>query len=136
MDTCETKIFVDILKLANGGKLWKTINEGTAKRQDQHNVWIRAAELFSKETDKKIDWTQAKSKWQRIRQYIKKKNDKKEKDKEFRKQCSLTSGGIGPSIPEQEDGDDVDVDLHLNDMDPTDTDFNGLVRPEDKMESQ
>ena len=103
MDIRENKIFVEILKLANGGKLWKIINKGTSKRQDQHNVWIRAAKLFSKETDKKIDWTQAKSKWQRLRQDTKRKNNKKEKNKEFRKQCSLTGGGIGPSIPEQED---------------------------------
>ena len=93
-------------------------------------------ELFSFDTGKKMEWTQAKSKCQRIRQDIKKKNDKKEKDKEFRRQCSLTGGGVGPRIPKQEDGDDVDVDLHLNDMDPTDTDFKGLVCPGDKMESQ
>ena len=105
MDPHATKIFLDISKTANSGKMWKIVNEGTARRQDQHNVWIRAAEIFSKETGKEIDWTQAKSKWQRIRTDAKKKNNKGKIQKEFRKQCSLTGGGVPPSLPDQEDGD-------------------------------
>ena len=81
MDTSENKIFLDILELADGSKFWKIINEGTSKRLEQYNVWMRADELFSKETNKKMDWLQAKSKWFRIRTHIKKKNNIKEKDK-------------------------------------------------------
>ena len=55
MDAHENQMFVDILKTAEDGKMWKTINEGTAKRQERHNVWIKAAEIFTKETGKEID---------------------------------------------------------------------------------
>ena len=34
IDPCETKIFLDILKMVDDGKMWKIVNEGTAKRQD------------------------------------------------------------------------------------------------------
>ena len=50
MDARENQMFVDILKTAKDGKKWKTINEGTAKRQERHNVWIKAADTFTKET--------------------------------------------------------------------------------------
>ena len=93
MDARENQMFVAILKTAQDGKMWKIINQRTAKRQDQHNVWIKAAEIFTKETGKKIDWTQAKSKWNRIKTDAKKKNDQGKIQKEFRQQCSLTGGG-------------------------------------------
>ena len=127
MDAHENQMFVDILKTAEDGKMWKTINEGTAKRQERHNVWIKAAEIFTKETGKEIDWKQAKSKWNRINTDVKKKNDEAQIQKKFRKQCSLTGGGVPPSLPDQEDGDDFVVDLDLNDLEPTVTNFNRLV---------
>ena len=70
---------------------------------------------------------QAKSKWQRIRTDTQKKNNKGKIQKEFRKQCSLTGGGVPPSLPDQEDGDDFVGDLDLNDFKPTVTNCNGLV---------
>lgn len=45
MDSRETQIFVDILKRANNGKLWKIVTEGTAKKQESHDVWVTAAQL-------------------------------------------------------------------------------------------
>ena len=135
MDACENQMFVEILKTAEDGKMWKIINQGTAKRQDSHNVWIKAADIFTKETGKEMDWKQAKSKWNRIKSDAKKKNDQAKIQKEFRKQCSLTGGGVPPSLPDQEDGDDFDMDLQLNDFEPTVRDYNGLFQPEDKIES-
>ena len=52
MDARENEMFMEILKTAKDGKMWKTINEGTAKRQERHNVWIKAADIFTKETGK------------------------------------------------------------------------------------
>ena len=83
-----------------------------------------------------MDWKQAKSKWNRIKTDAKKKNDQAKIQKEFSKQCSLTGGGVPPSLPDQEDGDDFVVDLDLNDLEPTVTNFNRLVRPQDRIESQ
>ena len=129
MDARENQMFVDILKTAEDGKMWKTINEGTAKRQERHNVWIKAAQIFTKETGKEINWKQAKSKWNRIKTDAKKKNDEAQIQEEFRKQCSLTGGGVPPSLPDQKDGNDFVVDLDLNDLEPTVANFKRLVRP-------
>ena len=52
------------------------------------------------------------------------------------KQCSLTGGGVPPSLPDQEDGDDFVGDLQLNDFESTVTNYNGLVQPQDRIESQ
>ena len=74
-----------------------------------------------------MDWKQAKSKWNRIKTDTKKKNDQAKIQTEFRRQCSLTGGGVPPSLPDQEDGDDYVKDLDLNDLEPTVTNFNRLV---------
>ena len=53
-DKNENRLFLDILKTAKSGKLWKIIREGTPKRQDSHDVCVTAAEIFSKESGKEI----------------------------------------------------------------------------------
>ena len=73
------------------------IREGTPKRQDSHDVCVTAAEIFSKESGKEISWTQAKSKWLRLKQITRKKADKTHSDREYRKLASKTGGGLpGP----------------------------------------
>ena len=73
--------------------MWKIIREGTPKRQDSHDVCVTAAEIFSKESGKEISWTQAKSKWLRLKQITRKKADKTHSDREYRKLASKTGGG-------------------------------------------
>ena len=92
-DKNENRLFLDILKTAKSGKLWKIIREGTPKRQDSHDVCVTAAEIFSKESGKEISWTQAKSKWLRLKQITRKKADKTHSDREYRKLASKTGGG-------------------------------------------
>ena len=90
-DENENRLFLDILKTAKSGKLWKIITEGTPKRQESHDVWVTAAEIFSKESGKEMSWTQAKSKWFRLKQIARKKADKTHSDREYRKLSNLTA---------------------------------------------
>ena len=53
-DESENKLFIDILKTANDGRMWKIITQGTSKRQESHDV--------SSESGTEITWQQAKSK--------------------------------------------------------------------------
>ena len=134
MDSHETQIFVDILKRGNNGKLWKIVTEGTAKKQEIHDVWVTAAQLFSKETGKPFDWKQAKSKWHRLKSEAKKRNDETRIQNKFTKQCKKTGGGAPPPVPPATDGDDLTLDLH--DFEPTDTNYNELVRPQDRVSAR
>ena len=72
-DDSENRLFVDILKTANDGNLWRIITQGTSKRQESHDVWVAATRIFSRETGPDITWQQAKSKWLRMKQNAKKK---------------------------------------------------------------
>ena len=72
-DESENKLFIEILKTANDGKMWKIITQGTSKRQESHDVWVAAARIFSRESGTEITWQQAKSKWLRMKQNAKKK---------------------------------------------------------------
>ena len=53
-DESENKLFIDILKTANDGKMWKIITQGTSKRQECHDVWVAAAKIFSRESGTEI----------------------------------------------------------------------------------
>ena len=135
-DENENRLFLDILKTAKSGKLWKIITEGTPKRQESHDVWVTAAEIFSKESGKEMSWTQAKSKWFRLKQIARKKADKTHSDREYRKLASKTGGGHLPPLPPEEDPDDGNNDLDMiNDSVPIETGFNELVRPQDRVTS-
>ena len=50
MEEGEKKLFLNIFKQADGGKLWKVINEGTANKTEWHDVWQRIAEIFRRDT--------------------------------------------------------------------------------------
>ena len=137
-DESENRLFLDILKTANDGSMWKIITQGTSKRQDSHDVWVTAARIFSRETGTEITWQQAKSKWLRMKQNAKKKADKAHTDREFRKLCQKTGGGPAPSQPPLEDADDdngFDLDV-LHETEPMETPFNELVQPQDRMTSR
>ena len=122
MDEGETQLFVDILKHGDEGKLWKVIHEGTANKTERHAVWLKVANILSRETGKPFTFSQAKSKWGHIKDSLKKKHDKFAVDREFRKQF--------PPVPDVNDEGD---ELLIDDLDPADTNFNSLVRPEDRM---
>ena len=137
-DESENRLFVDILKNASGGKLWKIITQGTSKRQESHDVWVTAASIFSRESGTEMTWKQAKSKWFRMKEISKKKADKAHADREFKKLCQRTGGGPAPIQPPLEDADeDNDLDLGLlADVEPMETTFNMLVRAQDRMTSR
>ena len=44
----------------------------------------------------------------------------------------MTGGGQGPTLPQDVDGDEVENDLNLNELDGVDTNWNTLVRPGDR----
>ena len=137
-DESENRLFLEILKTTNDGRMWKTITQGTSKRQESHDVWVTAARIFSRETGTEITWQQAKSMWLRMKQNAKKKADKAHTDREFRKLCQKTGGGPAPSQPPLEDADDdngFDLDV-LHETEPMETPFNELVQPQDRMTSR
>ena len=68
MDEGQTQLFVDILKHGDEGKLWKVIHEGTANKTERHAVWLKVANILSRETGKPFTFSQAKSKWGRIKE--------------------------------------------------------------------
>ena len=132
-DKKEKEIFLSILKNSEGGKFWKIIIEGTAKAQTRHDVWLKVTELFNNSTGRRLDFKQIKAMWLRIKDNTKKKHDSAAvtRQKEFNRSCALTGGGAPPEIPLVEDGDQVD--LNLNDLEPLHTEYNQLVRPEDRI---
>ena len=129
----EKEIFLSILKNSEGGKLWNIITQGTAKAQTRHDVWLKVTELFNESTGRKLNFKQIKALWLRIKDNTKKKHDNAavSREKEFNRSCALTGGGAPPEMPPIEDGDQVD--LNLNDLDPNLTEYNQLVRPEDRI---
>ena len=131
MEEGEKKPFLDIFKQADGGKLWKVIYEGSANKTELHDVWQKIDEIFSRETHKPFNYAQAKAKWGCIKAAAKKKYDTAAIDREFKKQCSKTGGGAPPQIPPSMDADEEQLDF--DDLEPTATNFNQLVRPLDRM---
>ena len=61
--------------------------------------------------------------WHRI-----KKNAKSQHDKKYKAACAKTGGGIGPEQPKNKYVYEVEIDLH--DLDPTNTKFDSLIRPD------
>ena len=132
-DKREKEIFLSILQQSESGRLWKVITEGTSKNQEKHDVWTKVAELFSENTGKNIDFIKAKQMWFRLKDSSKKKHDVNVIDKNFNKECAKTGGGTGPNPPEMEDGDNFINDIDLPDLDPVSSDFNRLVRPNERV---
>ena len=123
----DKKIFVNIMRTGEGGKFWKQIVESKGKTTiiSRHDLWQNVAELFSEATGRHFESKQVKDMWHRIKSNTKAKHDQK-----FKTACAKTGGGIGPDKPEDEDGDEDLLDF--SDLDPTNTKFNSLVRPEER----
>ena len=134
-DKREKEIFLSILQQSESGRLWKVITEGTSKNQEKHDVWTKVAKLFSENTGKNIDFIKAKQMWFRLKDSSKKKHDVNVIDKNFNKECAKTGGGKGPNPPDMQDGDYFinDDELELPDLDPVSSDFNRLVRPNERV---
>ena len=123
----EKKMFINIIRTGEGGKFWSQIVEskGKSTNASRHDLWKNVAKIFSEATGRPFDSKQVKEMWHRI-----KKNTKSKHDQKYKAACAKTGGGIGPDQPEDKDGDEVE--FYLDDLDPTNTEFNSLVRPEDR----
>ena len=123
----EKKMFINIIRTGEGGKFWSQIVESKGKSTNvsRHDLWKNVAKIFSEATGRPFDSKQVKEMWHRI-----KKNAKSKHDQKYKAACAKTGGGIGPDQPKDMDGDEVEFDL--DDLDPTNTEFNSLVRPEDR----
>ena len=64
----------------------------------------------------------------------KKRNYETRIQNEFTKQCKKIGGGAPPPVPPATDGNDLNLDLH--DLDPIDTNYNELVRPQDRVSAR
>ena len=123
----DKKMFINIIRTGEGGKFWSQIveNKGKSTNASRHDLWQNISKIFSEATGRLFDSKQVKEMWHRI-----KKNAKSKHDQKYKAACAKTGGGIGPDQPEDKDGDEVEFDL--DDLDPTNTEFNSLVRPEDR----
>jgi hypothetical protein len=126
-DQKEKEIFLNIMKQSHGGKFWKTITEGVPNKQKSHDVWLEVTLIFNDATGKELDYKQIKAMWNRLKDGAKKKHDSAAVNREFNRACALTGGGAAPVLPPEEDGDDLDLNLH--DLDPTETNYNELAMP-------
>ena len=123
----EKKMFINIIRTGEGGKFWSQIVESKGKSTNvsRHDLWKNVAKIFSEATGRPFDSKQVKEMWHRI-----KKNTKSKHDQKYKTACAKTGGGIGPDQPKDMDGDEVEIGL--DELDPTHTEFNSLVRPEDR----
>ena len=123
----DKKMFINIIKTGEGGKFWSQIVEskGKSTNASRHDLWKNVAKVFSEATGRSFDSKQVKEMWHRI-----KKNTKAKHDQKYKTACAKTGGGIGPDQPKDMDGDEDEIDL--DDLDPMNTEFNTLVRPEDR----
>ena len=123
----DKKMFINIIRTGEGGKFWSQIVEskGKSTNASRHDLWKNVAKVFSEATGRPFDSKQVKEMWQRI-----KKNTKAKHDQKYKTACAKTGGGVGPDQPKDMDGDEVEIDL--DDLDPTNTEFNSLVRPEER----
>ena len=124
----DKKMFINIIRTGEGGKFWSQIveNKGKSTNASRHDLWQNISKIFSEATGRPFDSKQVKEMWHRI-----KKNAKSKHDQKYKAACAKTGGGIGPDQPEDKDGDEVEFDLDGL-LDPTNTEFNYLVRPEDR----
>ena len=55
------------------------------------------------------------------------------RSKKYKAACAKTGGGIGAEQPKNKYGDEEDIDLQ--DLDPTSTQFDSLIRPDLRIDS-
>ena len=120
-------MLLNILKTKDNGRIWKTITEGTSTTQSRYDAWEAVTTSFNAAAQKDLTRYQVRNIFQRLKQKKKAEHDQKVIDRQINKSCSKTGGGKGPLIPEFEDGDNLDLEFH--DLNPIDTNFNRMVRP-------
>ena len=129
-DQREKDMFWNILRTRNAGQIWKILTESSSN-QARHDAWVIVAQTFSGAISKDFTTDQAKQLFKRIKGKKKKDHDSQAVEREFRKHCSATGGGPTSMPPPERDGDDFDE--NLNEMEPVNTDYNSLVRPEHRI---
>ena len=121
----DKEIFMDIMKNADGGKLFTVVMSGTTTNDMKHRIWQRVSELFKNNTGIDASTEQCRRLFMRMKADEKQKHDL-EINKRFMSQCSKTGGGPSPVIPTEIDGDDIDTTPKFDFLDPIDTPWNAL----------
>ena len=124
-------IFMDIMKNADGGKLFKVVMSGTTTNDMKHRTWQRVSELFKNNTGLEVNTEQCRRLFTRMKAEEKQRHDY-EINKSFMSQCSKTGGGPSPDVPPEIDGDQIDTASTLDFLDPTKTPWNSLTTAEQK----
>ena len=127
----DKEIFMDIMKNADGGKLFNVVMSGTTTNDMKHRIWQRVSELFKNNTGIDASTEQCRRLFTRMKADEKQKHDL-EINKRFMGQCSKTGGGPSPDIPGEIDGDDIDTTPKFDFLDPVDTPWNVLSTAEQK----
>ena len=127
----DKEIFMDIMKNADGGKLFTVVMSGTTTNDMKHRTWQRVSELFKNNTGLEVSTEQCRRLFMRMKAEEKQKHDD-EINKRFLSQCSKTGGGPSPDVPPEIDGDQIDTAWKLDFLDPTETPWNLLSTAEQK----
>ena len=127
----DKEIFMDIMKNADGGKLFTVVMSGTTTNDMKHRTWQRVSELFKNNTGLEVSTEQCRRLFMRMKAEEKQKHDD-EINKRFLSQCSKTGGGPSPDVPPEIDGDQIDTAWKLDFLDPTETPWNSLSTAEQR----
>ena len=127
----DKEIFMDIMKNADGGKLFTVVMSGTTTNDMKHRTWQRVSELFKNNTGLEVNTEQCRRLFTRMKAEEKQRHDY-EINKSFMSQCSKTGGGPSPDVPPEIDGDQIDTASTLDFLDPTKTPWNSLTTAEQK----
>ena len=122
----DKEIFMDIMKNADGGKLFTVVMSGTTTNDMKHRTWQRISELFKNNTGLEVTTEQCRRLFTRMKAEEKKKHDS-EIEKSFMSQCLKTGGGPSPEVPPQIDGDEIDTSSTIDFLDPIKTPWNSLT---------
>ena len=122
----DKEIFMDIMKNADGGKLFTVVMSGTTTNDMKHRTWQRVSELFKNNTGLEVNTEQCRRLFTRMKAEEKQRHDY-EINKSFMSQCSKTGGGPSPDVPPEIDGDQIDTASTLDFLDPTKTPWNSLT---------
>ena len=133
IDDRDKEMFWNIFKDADGGRICKIISEGTSTPQTKHDAWAKITKLFNESTGKDLSHDQVRGMYARMKDKIKRTHDSDIVNREFRRACAQTGGGKGPIAPPESDGDDYHHGLEFDDLEPTQTAYNQLVRPEHRI---
>ena len=128
----DKEILVQIIKETDGGRFWKMVKEGAGNNTHKHMGWEKFTKTFNAATDKNCERKKVRELYERIKTQKKKNHDRVTLDRQardFSQACGRTGGGPSPQVPLDPDGDEDT--LGLDDLEPTDTQFNTFTPAHD-----